>query len=245
LPDWLGAWDADFRNLLSFASDFVETSLDRYAGRIRFWELVAGGNSGGTPNLREEQRLELVARMLDLARHRDPESQLILRIDQPWGEYQARGLHRLSPLQYADALLRAGLGLGGINLELTAGFLPHAAATRDPLEFRRLLDAWSPLRVPLFLTLACPSSTEEDSKASSEIEIASSSWKSPWTPQLQEEWIETYLPPLLVDKSISGLFWEHLSDAGPHLFPNGGLMDQAGKPKPAMHRIAHLGKAFR
>jgi len=245
LPDWLWTWEKDLRNVQSFISDFVETAIERYAGRIRMWEIAARGNSGGALTLREEQRLEIVAKMLDLARHRDPESQLFLRIDQPWGEYQARGQHRLSPFQYADALLRAGLGLSGINLEIAVGFQPRGSAIRDPLEWVRMIDLWSSLRIPLFVTLAFPSAGTPDPNCSTDLEIAPASWKRDWSPELQEEWIATYLPPLLANKSVLGVFWEHFSDAGPHLYPNSGLMDQLGKPKPALQRITQLRTEYR
>ena len=243
-PDWLWTWEKDFRNVQSFISDFVETAIERYAGRIRLWEIAARGNSGGALALREEQRLEIIARMLDLARHRDPEAQLILRIDQPWGEYQARGQHRLSPFQFADALVRSGLGLGGVNLEITVGYTPLCAASRDPLDWLRLVEVWSTLKIPLFITLAFPSGLDLDQQASHDLDLDLPSWKGNWSSELQEQWIATYLPPLLASKSVSGVFWDHYSDAGPHLFPHGGLVDQFGKPKPAIQRMAQLRHDF-
>lgn len=243
-PDWLWAWEKDARNVQSFIADFVETAVERYAGRIRLWEIAARGNSGGALALPEERRLEIVARMLDLAHHRDPESQLFLRIDQPWGEYQARGQHRLSPFQYADALLRAGLGLSGINLEVAVGYEPRGSGVRDPLEWFRMIEAWGALRVPLFVTLAFPTSAESDSNSTSDLEVAAPNWKGAWSPDLQTRWIETYLPPLLASPIVSGVFWDHFSDVGPHLFPHGGLLDGVGKAKPAVEAIRQLGGEY-
>ena len=59
-----------------------------------------------------------MARALDVVRQVDDEIQVLVQIDQPWGEYQSRGLHRLSPFQFVDALLRSGIGLSAVNLEV-------------------------------------------------------------------------------------------------------------------------------
>jgi len=108
-----------------------------------------------------------------------------------------------------------------------------------------MIDLWSSLRIPLFVTLAFPSAGTPDPNCSTDLEIAPASWKRDWSPELQEEWIATYLPPLLANKSVLGVFWEHFSDAGPHLYPNSGLMDQLGKPKPALQRITQLRTEYR
>jgi hypothetical protein len=91
LPEWLWQWEQDIPNLESFLCDFIETAITRYIGRIRQWEIFARMNTGGALALSEENRLLLVARSLEVARQIDNEIQLILRIDQPWGDYQARG----------------------------------------------------------------------------------------------------------------------------------------------------------
>ena len=66
--------------------------------------------------------MALVAHALEVAGQVDEESQLFLRVDQPWGDYQARGQHQLSPLQFVDALLRSGVGLSAVNLEFGVKF---------------------------------------------------------------------------------------------------------------------------
>ncbi|MCH2203820.1 MAG: endo-1,4-beta-xylanase, partial [Fuerstiella sp.] len=56
-PKWMKPWCGDIINLQSFASDFVETVVGRYVGRIRHWEVLCGANCGGAAGLTEEQRL--------------------------------------------------------------------------------------------------------------------------------------------------------------------------------------------
>lgn len=237
LPDWLQQWGHDFFNLQSFLCDFVETAIARYAGKVRLWEVSSRVNTGGAFNLNEEERLTLVARTLEVARAGDEEGQLMIRVDDPWGAYQSAGDHRLSPIQFVDALLRCGIGLSGINLEFAVGYTERGSSPRDALEFSRLLDQWSMLEVPLNVTLAFPSSGEEDSQASDEIELDVEVWRTPWSNQAQADWIDTYVPLLMSKQSVVGIYWTHLADAAPHVFPNAGLIDASGTPKPAFERL--------
>ncbi len=244
LPKWLGQWQHDYWNLESFVCDFVETAVSRYVGRIRMWEVSARVNTGGALTLTEEQRLTLVAKTLEAARQVDEKSQFVIRIDQPWGEYQARGQHKLSPLQFADALQRAGLGLSAVNLEIAVGYTPRGSASRDLLDFSRMLDVWSTLSLPLHVTLAFPSSRAPDSQLVSELDVGRDAWKQPWSEAAQAEWIDACLPLLMAKPAVVAVFWSHYADALPHRFPHAGLLRPDGAAKPALERITRWRKAY-
>ena len=238
LPKWLDQWGHDFFNLQSFLCDFVETAVQRYAGKIRLWEVSSRVNTGGALNLTEENCLTLVARTLEVARRVDEESQFLIRIEQPWGTYQTRGQHRLAPVQFVDALLRCGVGLAGVNLEIAVGYGEHGSASRDLLDFSRMLDVWGGLEIPLHITLAFPSSSQSDPQANPNFIQDANGWKSPWSEEAQAAWIDTYLPLLIAKQSVIGIYWSHLTDAAPHDFPNAGLIDATGRPKLALKSLA-------
>jgi hypothetical protein len=238
LPGWLWEWEQDYWNLQSFVCDFVETAVSRYLGKIRIWEISARANTGGGLALSEENRLTLVAKTLEVARQVDPEAQLLIRIDQPWGEYQARGQHRLSPFQFADALIRASVGLSAINLEIGVGYTPRGSHSRDLLDFSRLIDQWSTLGLPLQVTLAYPSSAEPDPQLTTDLEVEHESWKLGWTEEGQAEWVEHYLPLLMAKPAVTAIFWSSFSDGHPHWFPHAGLLQPDLTAKPALERIA-------
>lgn len=244
LPGWLWQWKDDFPNLLSFVCDFVETAISRYAGVIRHWEVSARVNTGGALALSEENRLTLVARTLEVARQVDEEIQLQIRIDQPWGDYQARGQHQLSPLQFVDALLRSGVGLSAVNLEIGVGYRPCGSASRDLLDFSRLIDQWSCLGIPLQITLAVPSEKAADPQAKADIEVDAGYWKIPWSEPAQAEWIDLHVPLLMAKQSVVGIFWSHFTDASPHFFPHAGLLRPEGTAKPALDRFAKYRRAY-
>lgn len=240
LPEWLWTWQHDFLNLQSFVCDFVETAVGRYLGKIRQWEISARGNTGGAMTLTEENRLALVARTLETARQVDDEVQLMIRVDQPWGAYQARGMHRLSALQFVDALHRSAVGVTRINLEINIGYIPQGSSSRDLLEFSRLIDHWSCLGLPLQVTLGFPSGTQEDVEATGDLEVGPATWKEPWSNEAQARWIREYVPLLMSKPAVLGVFWSHLSDALPHRFPNCGLLDASGRPKPSLQALSDL-----
>ena len=237
LPSWLARWEQDILNLQSFVCDFVETAISRYVGRIRVWEICTRMNTGGALSLNEESRLTLTARALDVARQVDEEAQLIVRIDQPWGDYQARGQYRLSPLQVVDALLRSGVGLSGVNLELAMGYKPYGSAHRDLLECSRLIDTWTILDVPIYVTLICPSSADEDVLASPEIKVNPRVWASGDNEDSQSKWIERMLELLVAKPRVAGVFLPHFSDAISHEFPHAGLLSADSTPKSVTERI--------
>lgn len=241
LPSWLWQWDGDVLNLQSFMCDFVETAITRYYGFIRTWEVGSRANSGGAMTLSEEDRLTLVARALEVARQIDDDIQLIITVDQPFGEYQARGHHRLSPFQFVDALVRSGVGLTGVNLEFGVGYQPRGTGQRDRLAVSRLIDQWSTLGIPLHITLAYPSSAEVDEQAEADLEVpAVSPWKRDWSVDAQADWLAEYVPMFLAKPSVVGVFWTHFSDDGSHHFPHAGLIDFEGHVKPALQRLRQV-----
>ena len=244
MPNWLWQWDRDYWNLQSFICDFVETAISRYLGRIRIWEIAARVNTGGALALTEENRLTLVAKALEVARQVDQEGQFLIRIDQPWGDYQARGQHKLSPMHFADALVRAGLGLSGINLEIGVGYSPRGSPSRDLLDFSRMIDQWSVIGVPLQVTLAFPSRRDLDPQLCTDLEVDAACWKLPFSEEAQAEWIDLYLPLLMAKPAVVAIFWSHFCDADPHRFPHAGLIRPDATPKPALARIVRQRKAY-
>jgi hypothetical protein len=240
LPKWLSQWEHDYWNLQSFVCDFIETVMSRYLGKIRIWEIAARPNAGGALALTEENRLTLVAKILEVARQVDQEGQFLIRIDQPWGEYQARGQHKLSPVHFADALIRAGMELSAINLEIAVGYSPMGSASRDLIDFSRMIDQWSILGLPLQVTLAFPSAAQHDPNQTTDLEVDARSWKLTASEEAQAQWIEDYVPLLLAKPAVLAVFWNHLSDAQPHRFPHAGLVRPDGTAKTSHASIVRL-----
>ena len=148
-----------------------------------------------------------------------------MTIDQPWGDYQARGHHRLSPFQFADALVRSGVGLSVLNLEFAIGYQPRGTAPRDRMALSRLIDRWSSLGLPLEITLAAPSAVAgESDQFDGDLEVpAVTNWKQPWSEGAQAQWLDENVPLLMAKDAVVGIFWSHLGDGSADRFPTGWL----------------------
>jgi hypothetical protein len=240
IPDWLWLWEGDFANLVSFVSDFVETVVSRYLGKIRVWVVTSGANSTDLLSLNEEQRLRLTVKILEVARQIDPDAQFVIRIDQPWGQYAAARSDQLSPLDFADALLRADLGLSGVDLEIAVGYQPGGVVPRDLMEFSRLLDRWAALGAPLQLTLGFPSSSNPDPQAKRKVLPAAGAWRRAWDEKAQAEWLGDIIRLALAKPPIQGIALTHFSDAEVHDWPHAGLLRADGTPKPAFEELVRI-----
>lgn len=239
MPEWLSPWQNDFINMQSFVCDFIETAVSRYTGRIRIWETSAHANTGVALGLTEENRLALAARALEAARRTDSDSQLFIRVDQPWSEYQARGQHRLSAFQFVDALVRSNVGLHGVNLEIAMGYRPRGSLLRDRMALSRLIDAWSQLGIQLHVTLALPSADAVDPQAHPDLEVDELTGDEAWNERLQAHLAHEFVQLLTAKAAVTGIFWSHFHDALPHRFPHAGLVDSDGRMKPVASAFWH------
>ena len=239
VPDWLYVWEGEFEDVLSFVSEYVQAAVTRYRGRIDVWQCAGRLTSSDVLSLSEEESLRLAARVVELIRSLDPDTPVVISFDQPWAEYLNRRELDFPPLNFADALVRAGLGLSGLMLEMNVGFYPGGTLSRDLLDFSRQLDYWSVLGLPLHVGLCVPSSAHDDPLARRRVRLAPESW----TPKLQQAWIMQYVPLVLAKPYVQGVIWNQLRDCEPHEFPHGGLFDLRRHPKPALRTLASIRQA--
>jgi len=149
----------------------------------------------------------------------------------------------LSPLHFADALVRAGLGLSAIGLDLSLGYAGAGNALRDRLDFGRLIDLWGCLGLPLFVCLTFPSAEGADPLAWSEARPDPKAMFGGWSEQAQLALVEAYLPLLLAKPSVQAVVWDQWSDAEPHEFPHGGLLNRQAQFKSVAGAFTALRKA--
>ncbi|WP_437185512.1 endo-1,4-beta-xylanase [Planctomicrobium sp. SH668] len=234
-PDWLIPWKKDFKNLPCFLCDFVETSISRYNGVIRLWEVASSGNLAGGLDLGEDQCLALTAKVLEAAHRTDADAQYFIRIDSPWGEYQRHGANRLTPFQFVDAIVRSNLGLTGVTLEITKGYGTEGCYPRDLLAISKLIDLWSQLQIQIHVNLACPSASGIDPLANPRFEVASEHWND----ERQARWVEGVIPLLLAKPTVTGIYLSQFSDGVSHRFPHAGLIGANDQPKLLLETMAY------
>src|SRR5262249_52192689 len=225
---WVGLWEKDLPSMASFMCKFVEAAVRRYRTRIRRWQLTAASNWANVLGLTEEELLGLTFRLGETARQIDPSLELVLGIAQPWGEYMIHS-ERTSPFIFADNLIRSGLNLAAINLEVVMGVNGRGSYCRDPMELSRLLDLYALLGVPLQVTLGYPTTKQNDADADPELTIGSGSWGEGFTPEVQRDWVDRFAPLALCKPYVQAVQWAHFHDRGPPVFPNCGLAAGAGQ----------------
>jgi hypothetical protein len=240
LPDWFYLFEDDFDSMLDFMSTFVRAAVERYRGQVDYWICAGRVNTAGMPSLAEPERLQLAARTVELVRALDPDTPALLSFDQPAAEYLRQRESDFPPLHFADALIRAGLGLTGLMLELNVGYWPGGTLPRHPLEFNRLLDTWSLLGLPLWLSLCAPSAYHEDPLAQHKTALPPGSWSA----LAQQAWAARFVPLSLAKPMVQGVLWNQLRDSEPHDFPHGGLFDDRRQAKLALRTLATIRQMY-
>jgi hypothetical protein len=239
LPDWLWLWERDLTNLARFVSNYATAALNRYRGRIRRWHLTSASNSASVLSLSEHELLWLTVKVARVAHQIDPGLELIIGVAQPWCDYMAHDDREQSPFLFAETITRE-LKLAALDLEVIMGVTPRGSYCRDFLETSRLLDSYADLGVPLHVTLGYPSSRSADPKADPELCVDAGHWHDGVQESTQAEWAAAFAALAGCKPSVEAVNWIHLSDADLHQFPNCGLLDAAGKPKPSFHALQQL-----
>lgn len=239
-PDWLYLFEDDFASLEASACDFVTAAVTRYRGQVDLWQCTGRLNTADFLSLGEEELVQLTARVIEQVCSLDPETPLVISFDQPWAEYVSHREVDFPPFYFADALVRANLGLAGLMIEINLGYQPGGTLPRDPLEFSRQLDVWAGLGMPLYVTLCVPSGKGPDALA----QHPGRPVQTDCTPATQQAWLNRFLPIILAKSYVRGVFWSQLDDRRPHELAHGGLIDPAGHPKPALRSLASMRQAF-
>jgi hypothetical protein len=240
LPDWIWIWERDVSSIAAFLCEYVEAVVRRYGQRVRTWQVCAASNCANVLGLGEDEMLWLTVRLAEAVRKVDPNLGLVVGISQPWGDYMAAEDRTHSPFIFADTLIRSGLNLAAIDLEMIMGASPDGSYCRDVLEASRLIDLYTLLGTPLRVTLGYPSSAEADPNAATGEASDAGYCSKPFSPESQATWAAQFAAIALCKPSVRGVHWVHARDAAPHHFPHCGLFDAQGQPKPVLAKLREL-----
>ena len=163
--------------------------------------------------------------IVETIRKLDNSTPVIVSFDLPWGDYAANRRSDLSPLQFADALVRAELGINGIGIDLSFGDSPQECTPRDFLELSRLLNQWSSLQLPLVLGVSLP-----NMDVPADQETLDGFWDIESTMNL--------LQVIRSKPSVQALFWNQLSD-GMSQRP-GGVLKANQSSKDLLARLSSM-----
>jgi hypothetical protein len=172
----------------------------------------------------------------------------MITLAHPFGEYHAHSRAAVPPLLYAEMLAQSGINFEAFSLELEMGVPAPGMFMRDLFQISSLLDKFSTLGRPVFVTaVAIPGRSTPDPNDSSEGRLDPSlggRWHRPWDPQLQAEWMEAVYQVALSKPFVEAIAWSNLADMRQNV-PGGGLFDDMLQPKPAFTKLQQLREKYK
>lgn len=240
LPDWIYLWDEDWEELESYILGHVAAVVERYRSRVHLWNIAGRVNIDPALGISEEQLLRLTVDAIESLRTIDPRTPSIVSFDQPWSEHLAAKDRDLPPMHFADTLARAELGVAGFGLEMNWGYWPQGTPPRDAIEVSRLVDRWTSLGHPLLISLTAPSEARDDPQAFFSSPKRGQDSHLAW----QQFLVEHIVPVLMAKNSVQAIVWNQWTDIGPHEFAHSGLIDAAGRAKPALKTLSEIKQKY-
>ncbi len=240
LPDYVLRGDLDSMTFRSLMCDYVETVVGRYRGAVSRWVVATGANGSNALGFSEEELIRLTAMAADAAWQIDPNLQIVFGLSRPWSDFLADPGFESSAFVFADTLLRANLPFAGIELEVFCGTGPRGSYCRDLLDVSRQLDLFGLLGVPVQVSLGYPASKAPDPKAGPDESAGDYGHWRDISAAAQADWATGFGGLSLCKSYVTGVFWDHLSDAEPHRLANAGLIDSRGMIRPALDRLRAL-----
>jgi hypothetical protein len=247
VPDWMYIWEHDFDTLRDLSFDYVQKVVSRYRKAVAVWNVAAGLHTNGVFTLSFEQIIELTRLLVAHVKTLIPNAKTLVTIKYPFGEYHSRSRASVPPMLYAEMVAQAGISFEAFGLELEMGVPVQGEYMRDLFQFSCMLDKFSTLGRPVFLTgLNVPGRYTPDPHDKSEGRndpILAGRWKRPWDAELQAEWMGAAYRLALSKPFVESIAWGNLADVSPSL-PAGGLLDDMLRPKPAYAKLQELREQF-
>lgn len=206
---------------------------------VKLVHAVSGLNGTGHRHLSYSQQLQLTIELIQTIEDSSADLPIMISFDFPWAERLAWSVGGTHPLQIADSLLRRGVRISMLGLDINLDYWPGGSAIRDPLQWIDLIDVWSQLGLPLVVCLRSPSGDPTASLtegAGSEVNRP----RSVIADAKRFELLKTVIPMLIARPIVHGIVWQQWCDEDDPRFPDGGLVDASGNPKPALNFLQEL-----
>lgn len=247
IPEWLYIWEHDYDALREMVYEHVQRTVQRYRKQIRIWKAVSGIHAHNSFNLSFEQLMELTRMSCLLVKQFVPNSQVVIDLDLPWGEYYARNQRTIPPMLYADMASQSGIKFDSFGLRVHMGVPVDGHYVRDLMQISSLLDEFVKYGKSLHVT-ACqaPSDMSADGSDGWNGEKSASDagqWHAPWSQRLQAEWLQAFYRIAISKPFVDTVCWRDLADNENHYVPHGGLCGSNLEPKLSYRELCNF-KAY-
>jgi len=244
MPDWLYLWEHDYETLRDLIYEHIQHIVKRYERHVKLWNVVSGIHAYNNFNLSFEQIMELTRMSCLLVKKLAPQSQVMIELVMPWGEYYARNQRTIPPLLYADMAVQSGIKFDAFGVQLCMGVPEDGFYVRDLLQISSLLDEFVGLGKPVHIT-ACqaPSGVSADPWDAWGGKVRpdeAGRWHSPWSQRLQAEWLQAIGRIAISKPFVDSMCWRDLADYEGHYIPHGGLCKSGMEPKLAYKELRNF-----
>lgn len=244
LPDWVLNGPSDPHRLTSILSRHVRDLMCSHGSQFDSWTILLGANLAEVFDLDEDEWLRLAYHLCDEARKLGQNLKLSLGISQPWAEIMALEHRNYSPFSFAETVIRTGLPIASVELDMVMGTLPRGGYLRDVIEVSKMIDQFAFLGKPIRILAGFPSSGKCDLLADPSIKLDCGNFGLEHSPEGQAQWAKTMLPMMLCKGGVEELRWCHLDDRRAHTYPNCGLIDSDGNTNPMLNVLEELKRKY-
>ena len=210
--------------------------IDEIPSTASLLHVVSGLNGIGYRHLSYPQQLQVTVEMLRLIEDSRVDLPTLVSFDFPWAERLAGAVGGVHPLQIADSLLRQGLQISFLGLDVNLDYWPNGSVMRDPLQWIDLVDVWAQLGLPLVLNLRVPTGPEMPTPAANSDRPVNQS-RSNLTDKNLIDFLDTILPMMVARPAVHGLIWRHWQDGDDVRFPQSGFVDVNGEEKQSIAEL--------
>ena len=213
--------------------------LERLPSTTSLIHVASGLNGIGHRHLSYPQQLQVTVDMLRAVEESRVELPTMVSFDYPWAERLAGAVGGVHPLQIADSLLRQGLPISFLGLDISLDYWPNGCAVRDPLQWIDLVDVWAQLGLPLILCFRAPTGADSNTIDAKDGHPINQS-RSNLTDQMRVDFLSTVLPMMVARPTVHGLIWRQWQDQDDPRFPCGGFRDERGGEKPISQALEKI-----
>jgi GH35 family endo-1,4-beta-xylanase len=243
LPEWMHVWQHDYDTCRDLVYDFVEKVVQRYQSAVGIWNVASGLNVNDNFDFTEAQMLDLVRTAVLVVRHNRKGARTMVELREPFGEHAALRRNSPAPLTFVDRLTQEGIKFDALGIQLLFGQGAPGRAARDLLSISALLDRLLLLEMPVLVSaLGVPS---REGAGGDRDGTDNGAWHDAWSPEVQARWVSRLFAIAMSKPFVESVFWSDLYDHADADLPGGGLIDEAGKPKPALARLVAARKRLR
>ncbi len=237
LPQWLRSSKVSFEKIRDTAYQFAFRVATRYSGVIHTWCVISGLNAFNHFGFNFEQVLEMTRAANMAVKAASDRALKIIEISNPWGEYYATTPNSIPPLVYMDMVVQSGINFDAFGLPMRFGKNQAGMHIRDMMQISAILDYFTPIAKPLYITDVAVPSRNGDGLDNPE---TAGIWHEEWDQSRQAQWIEQLYKIALSKPIVDTVTYSNLTDTADSVIAHSGLLTKQHEPKKSFRVLKKL-----